>query len=139
MPSDPIQKTIETFVSDVRRLLAEHARDTLLAALGDEQPTTRRRGPRRARSAARSAKPAGKPAKKSGKRGRRTAADLEAIQEKIVAQLKKQPGPTSEQLRTSLGMARTELQRPLAILREADQVRTEGEKRAMRYYVKGRG
>ncbi len=53
--------------------------------------------------------------------------------------LKKQPGANSEQIQEASGLSKADIQRPLTLLREAGDVRTEGEKRAMRYYLAGRG
>lgn len=141
MASDKINQLIEHFVEDLQRLLAEETRDALFAALSGGQPVTKTRSGRQTapRGQGRKAAVAAPARGKKGKRVRRSAEDLEAIQEKILGVLRKQPGPTSEQLQEALRLSKKEIQRPLALLRDNEQVRTEGEKRAMRYYVKGRG
>ncbi len=138
MASDRIQQAVERFVEEIQRLVAEEARDTLIALLGGERPP-RRASVAKPNGGRASSAPAAAPARKKGRRVRRSADDLEAIQEKIVAVLKRQPGVNSEELQEALGMSKQDVQRPLSLLRDEGKVKTEGQKRAMRYYPKGRG
>lgn len=137
MASDKIQKAVDRFVEEIQQIVADEARETLMSILGGEQPTRRASAPKR--GGTRASTPAAAPSRKKGKRVRRSAEDLVAVQEKIVAVLKKQPGVNSEELQDALGMSKQDVQRPLTLLREEGKVKTEGQKRAMRYYPKGRG
>lgn len=137
MASDKVQQAVERFVGELRAIIAEEARATLLAALG--QPTARRASPAAPRRAQEARHVTGPAKRTAGKRVRRSAEDLEAVQEKLLAVLKKQPGANSEQIQEASGLSKADIQRPLTLLREAGDVRTEGEKRAMRYYLAGRG
>src|SRR5690606_14184862 len=137
MASDKVQQAVERFVGELRAIIAEEARATLLAVLG--QPTARRASPAAPRRAQEARHVTGPEKRTAGKRVRRSAEDLEAVQEKLLAVLKKQPGANSEQIQEASGLSKADIQRPLTLLREAGDVRTEGEKRAMRYYLAGRG
>jgi len=69
------------------------------------------------------------------RRARRTAEQLVEIQEKIIKLITHHPKLTSEEIQEHLGMQKSDVQRPLDLLREEGDVRTIGERRAMRYFV----
>lgn len=132
-----IQQTIDSFVRDIRALLAEAARDRLLSAF-EQQPGRAPRG--RAAAAAKPRKQAARATKRApkgggGRRVRRNAEQLAEVQERILRVLSKNSGGlTSEQLQEAVGLEKQELQRPLQLLRDEHKVRATGQKRAMRYF-----
>lgn len=127
-----IQQTIETFVQDIRALLAEAARERLLSVF--EQPEA---AAPRGRSAAAKPKARGgqRQPKSRGRRVRRSPEQLAEVQDRILKVLAKNSGGlTSEELQHAVGLEKQELQRPLQLLREEHKVRVTGQKRAMRYF-----
>lgn len=69
------------------------------------------------------------------RRVRRTAEQLVEIQERIIKLITHHPKLTSEEIQEHLGLQKNDVQRPLDLLREEGDVRTIGERRAMRYFV----
>jgi hypothetical protein len=75
-----------------------------------------------------------------GTRIRRSASQLDAISDRIVAQLGKKPdGVRAEDLRASLGLPRSAIARPIAQLLSAKRIRKTGEKRRTTYFLAGSG
>jgi hypothetical protein len=75
-----------------------------------------------------------------GSRIRRSASQLDAISDRIVAQLGKKPdGVRAEDLRASLGLPRSAIARPIAQLLSAKRIRKTGEKRRTTYFLTGGG
>jgi len=131
-----IQQVIETFVRDIRALLAEAARERLLSAF-DQPKAAAPRGRGRGRVAAGKAKARGgqRPPKSRGRRIRRSPEQLAEVQDRILKVLaKNSDGLTSEELQQAVGLGKQELQRPLQLLRAEHKVRVTGQKRAMRYF-----
>jgi hypothetical protein len=73
-------------------------------------------------------------------RVRRSASQLGAISDRIVAELSRRPdGVRAEELRAALGLPRSAMARPIAQLLAAKRIRKTGEKRRTTYFVGGGG
>ena len=88
--------------------------------------TSSRRGPGRPKGS-------GNKAKKSNGRTRRSAGQLGKLNERVVDFLQDNPGSSMEQMKQALDVSTPQLRLPLNKLREQKAVKTEGEKRAMKY------
>jgi len=76
-------------------------------------------------------------AARSASRGRgakRDAGELEQLASKFLAAVKAKPGERIEQLAPSIGSATKDLALPIRKLIASKQVKTEGERRATRYF-----
>jgi len=132
------RERIEVLAREFVDQLKAIAKEELVQLLGNGEGGQGREEPNR------STKP-----KKNGvaKRGRtrapgekRSPAELEALQGKVVAFLKDHPdGLRVEQLNQTLGTAAGELARPIKKLLAAKEIRTTGARRATRYFVAGGG
>lgn len=71
-------------------------------------------------------------ARAAGKR--RTGTELSALGERFFEALSRKPGETMAVLSAEVGASPVELQRAVARLREANRVRTIGERSQMRYF-----
>jgi hypothetical protein len=94
---------------------------------------------RAARSAVSAAPPApiAKPSRASGRLPRRSAGEIQAALDKIVALLKKQKdGLRAEEIRSSLGMLSKEMPRILKEGLSAKKLTSKGQKRATTYFAK---
>lgn len=144
-----LEALIEKFVAEAQSLMADSAREQLLAAIGAAPGATvvgKRRGPKATKPAKGAAKPAkaaapakgAKPAKaaKGGKRIRRTPEQLAQVEGKILKLLAASPKLTSEEIQEKLNMSKPEIQLPLTMMREAGKLKTVGVRRGMRYSVK---
>jgi|SRR5580658_8662148 hypothetical protein len=80
----------------------------------------------------------GRPPGSSGKRlRRRSAKDIGAVSDKIVALVKKhKSGLRSEQIRAQLGIAKKEWMRPLEAALSSKKLTKKGEKRATTYFAR---
>src|SRR5271163_2843857 len=78
----------------------------------------------------------GRPPSSSSKRlARRSADDLAAVTESIVALVKKHPkGLRAEQIRAELGIAKKEWMRPLGLALDSKKLTKKGEKRSTTYF-----
>lgn len=65
---------------------------------------------------------------------RRTGTELSALGERFFEALSRKPGETIAALSAEVGASPVELQRAVARLREANRVRTIGERSQMRYF-----
>jgi hypothetical protein len=65
---------------------------------------------------------------------RRTGTELSALGERFFEALSRKPGETMAVLSAEVGASPVELQRAVARLREANRVRTIGERSQMRYF-----
>ncbi len=73
---------------------------------------------------------------RSGGRGRRSAADLNAVVDRIVALVgKHKAGLRAEQIKAQLGIPRNQLMRPLSMALKKG-LRKKGQKRATTYFAK---
>jgi hypothetical protein len=68
---------------------------------------------------------------------RRTRAELAELCERLWDAVAARPGESMRTLAVEVGLAATELQKPMAILRQAGRVRSVGERHLMRYFPLG--
>ena len=78
-----------------------------------------------------------KAAPKSGRLERRSSESIAKALDGIAALLAKKPGIGSEEIQKTLGLARNEIARPIAIGLATKVLRKEGEKRATKYFAAG--
>jgi hypothetical protein len=72
---------------------------------------------------------------RGGKRRRRGSEDLERLQGKFVAFVKKHPGKGIEEIAKALGESSKELRFPVMKLIAAKKIKTVGRKRGTRYHA----
>ena len=132
-PDAQLRARIDAFVSDISTLVRRAALDAVASALGSPAPAPAKRGPGRPRKAAASAAPA---PKRKGKRGKRTPEDVAKMGEVVVAYVAKNPGQSVEQIKKALGVEKKDLQLPIIRLIAAKKLRTTGERRGTKYFVK---
>jgi len=128
---DPqLRALVDQFVADLTARVHEEALATVRAALG-EAPAPRARAARKPRKAG-----PGRPRKAAARKGgRRSAQDVAAVGETVLAHIKANAGQRLEEIGRALGVATKELKRPIANLLEAGALRTEGQKRGTRYFA----
>jgi hypothetical protein len=120
-----IRARVDAFAADLVSLIKASAMDVVQEALGEGAPARgRRRGPGRPPRAA-SRRPKG---------AKRDPKVLEALTEKLVAFIKKNPGQRIEQIGKALSVATKELALPVKKLIAAKKASTKGQKRATTYY-----
>lgn len=66
--------------------------------------------------------------------GRRSAAELSALGERLLEAVCAHPGETMAVLAPKLGKTPRELQRPMAVLKRAERVRSVGQRHLTRYF-----
>jgi len=139
-----LRDLVDRFVADLTQRVHEQALETVRAALGDTA-APKRRGPGRPRKAGASkvgrprkaaARKVGRPRKAAARKGgRRSAEDVAALGETLLAHIKANAGQRLEEIGRALRMATKELKRPISNLLEAGALRTEGQKRGTRYFA----
>lgn len=119
-----LEQRIEQLVREHIILLQRGAREALERAFASTVPSpTRKAAP--ARVAVRAAAGASK---------RRAPAEVSAIGERLYQAICAHPGESMATLAKELETAPRELQRPMALLREAGRVRNVGQRHLMRYF-----
>ncbi|AKF06543.1 hypothetical protein [Sandaracinus amylolyticus] len=137
-----IEARIEKFVSELNELVRKQALDAVASALGTGGAPVRRGPGRPPKSAAGNgaaaavAAPSAKArAAKSRKKGeKRTADELAQLEGSLENFVRTNPGQGIEAIGKAIGFATAELARPMKKLVQRGAVRTEGEKRATKYY-----
>jgi len=125
-----IQGLAETFAAGVLQAI----RSASLADILAESPATKR-GPGRPPSTRAPGRPAA--ASTSTRLARRSATDIAAVTDSIVALVKKHAkGLRAEQIRAELGIAKKEWARPLEAALASKKLTKKGEKRATTYFAK---
>ncbi len=152
-----IRERVEAFVKDLESLIRQAAVEAVAQALGvgtasvhaqlasgsggRKQPGEGRAAAKRAIAAARpevTPKSKAKGAGESGKRTRRSAAEIEALGNAIVAYVSKNPGQRAEQIKQALGLDAADWTLPVKKLVDEGQLHTVGEKRATTYSTRAR-
>ena len=135
-----IRSRIESFLAEISNLLKISALEAVREALGGAVAGPARRGPGRPRgSGARAtAGTNGRKAGRRGSRGRRSGADLEAMNGTILDHVRANPGQGSEQIGAAIGMSSKEMRLPIQKLIAEGQLRTEGQRRGTKYFAGGR-
>jgi len=131
-PDAQLRARIDSFVADISNLVRAAALDAVASALGSPAPAPAKRGPGRPPKAAASAAPA----PRKGKRGKRTPEDVAKMGEVGVAYGAKNPGQSVEQIKKALGVEKKDLQLPIIRLIEAKKLKTTGQRRGTKYFVK---
>lgn len=151
-----IRERVEAFVKDLESLIRQAAVEAVAQALGvgtaavqaqlgsgagsREQSSAGRAAAKRAIAAGRpevAAKPKAR-AVDAGKRTRRSAAEIEALGNAIIAYVSKNPGQRAEQIKKALGLADADWALPVKKLVDEGQLHTVGEKRATAYSTRSR-
>ena len=138
-----IAQLASTFASGVLSAIRSASLEEILAESGGGSGV--RRGPGRPRlSAALDVSSVGTgrasrgPGRKKGRLGRRSANDIAAVVQSIVALLERKPkGLRAEQIRSELGLDAKELPRPIADALSSRKISKQGQKRATTYFAKG--
>lgn len=94
------------------------------------RPTISESTPRRA---AGPTKASTKDVGKGGRLARRSSESIAGVLDDIAALLRKKPGPGSEEIQQTLGLARNEVARPIGLGLSTGVLRKTGEKRATKY------
>lgn len=106
-----INERIEAFVADITRLAREHAVRTLTSALevprGDD----------------------------NGRRAKRSPDEIERLGDDIVEYVGANPGQNMQEIAAHFGVTPKELSLPVKRLKAAGRLRTEGQRRATRYFA----
>lgn len=135
-----IDSRIQRFVAELNELVRKQALDAVSSALGSEAPV--RRGPGRppgsgAKQQAPSAGAAPKAAKgRSRRKGeKRTQSELAQLESSLESYVQNNPGQGIENIGKAIGFPTGELSRPMKKLVQRGAIRTEGAKRATKYYA----
>jgi len=160
---DPLRSATEAFANDITALIQRAALEAVRAALGASAavaapakkaaPAAKKAAPKAAparKAPAAKAAPAPKapakaaaapkaPVKKAAapKRAlgaKRPPAELAAVVEKLAAHIKANPGQGAEAIGKALGLPTSELSLPVKKLLAAKRIRSEGQKRATKYF-----
>ncbi|HET6610574.1 MAG TPA: hypothetical protein VFG83_01220 [Kofleriaceae bacterium] len=131
-----INQRIETFVNEVAALARRAAIESLSEAL-DHPTSGRRRGrpPKNGASLADAVVTNGRRGRRRGsKGGKRSQAEITRAVERLHGYIQEHPGERMEQIAKGLGSTTKDLRLPVNKLVGDDLIRTEGEKRATRYF-----
>jgi hypothetical protein len=134
-----IRTRIDSFLTELSGLVRKAALESVQDALGSGAAPRRRRGPGGPRGSAR--RGPGRPRKaarrgRTAKRIRHSAADLEKIAARVMAQVRSKPGQRLEEIGRALRTDTGVLKRPIANLLAAKKLSTKGQKRGTRYLVR---
>ena len=129
-----IDSRIKCFVAELNDLVRKQALQAVSSALGTNGAA--RRGPGRpAGSGASAAAPAAKRVRTRRKGEKRTQAELAQLESALASHVRANPGQGIEAIGKSLGLPTGELSRPMKKLVQRGAVRTQGEKRATKYFA----
>lgn len=122
-----IQDLLESFASQLTQIVKQTALEHVEVALGSVGGSPARKAPKvtiRMGSAARKSKGA-----------KRNSEEIGALQEELLAYLKKNPGHRGEQISAALKTDTKTIRLPLKALIQAKKVKTKGQRRGMTYFV----
>jgi hypothetical protein len=131
-----INQRVQTFVAEITELARRQAFETLSSALagagllGDGRRG--RNGGRRGRVAGGGGAGAGRRA--SAGNGRRSPDQIEATCQALVGEIGARPGQRIEQIGSAIGMRTKDLALPIRKLVREKRIRTEGHRRATKYF-----
>lgn len=126
-----IRSRIDAFASDLSQLIRASAVQALLGALGAEQAAPAARVPAAPASAA--------PVKaRRGKRGKRSSEDVQKTSADLLTYITSHPGERLEQIAVGMGLPSKALKLPIQKLFEAKSIRSEGQRRGMKYFAGGK-
>ncbi|MEB2312724.1 MAG: hypothetical protein OZ921_00910 [Sorangiineae bacterium] len=123
-----IRERIESFVRELNALVRRAAIDAVARALDGKPEEPARPAAARAPRAPRAAKSAG---------GKRTPAQIDATAKRILKHVAEHPGQSVESMSKQLGVITRELALPIKKLVKSGELRTEGQRRATKYFPGG--
>jgi hypothetical protein len=132
-----IQSRISAFLGELSLLVKRQALEAVHEALGGAANV--RRGPGRPRKVAMGpGRPPRAIAKRAagGKRVRRSPEDLAKLQASVLAQVRSRQGQRLEEIGRGMKTDTAELKRPVALLVAAKKLKTTGQKRGTKYFVR---
>lgn len=138
-----INDLVSSFVNEITRLAREAAVNTLQAALAGTGGTVvtdirvagrKGRGARAAAPAAPSAAAAAAAARSRAKGAKRPPDEIAETKDRVNAHIKANPGQRIEQINKQLGTRTSDLSLPLKKLLAEGSIRTEGARRATKYF-----
>ncbi len=132
-----INDVVSSFVNEITRLAREAAVETLqraLAGTGGTVVADIRVAGRRGRPAKSPAAPAVAAAGRRSKGAKRPAGEIAETKNKVHAFIKGNPGQRIEQINKQLGTKTSDLSLPLKKLMSEGAIRTEGARRATKYF-----
>ena len=125
-----INQRVQAFVAEITELARRQALDTLSSALaGAGLFGGRGRGGRNG-----AGRRGGRAALAASAGGRRSADQIDATCEALLAAIASSPGQRIEQIGSAIGMRTKDLALPIRKLLAQKQIRTEGQRRATRYF-----
>jgi len=128
-----VRARIESFTADLANIVRAAALEAVTSALGAPSAPAKRGAGRPVKSGTPS--PIVAP-KRKGKRAKRTPEDVAKMGEAVVAYVAKNPGVSVEQIKMALGVETKDLQLPIVRMVAAKKLKTKGQKRGTRYFVK---
>lgn len=133
-----IAQRVQAFVSEITELARQQALETLSAALaaGVGRGRAGARGPRNGAGPPRAARRGGG-RDRSG--NRRSPEEIDRASQALLSEIQANPGLRVEQIGRTLGAATKDLTLPLKKLLSQRLVRSEGQRRATRYFPAGGG
>ena len=124
-----INQRVQTFVAEITELARQQALDTLSSALAGAGLLGHRRGARNG-----AGRRGARVALATSAGGRRSADQIDATCQALLSEIGARPGQRIEQIGTAIGMRTKDLALPIRKLVGQKQVRTEGQRRATRYF-----
>src|SRR5262249_28146256 len=115
-----LSERVEEFVNHISELARRHAVETLSRALDGQVHHAGREG-----------------RKTSASSGRRSSDDVEKQADLLLGYIKKNPGKRAEEIAAEVGLSTKTLVLPMRKLAAAKKVKTQGQKRATRYFPSG--
>jgi hypothetical protein len=123
MPDQNLEALIREFTAQLTTLVRRDTLDQIRATLAGEIAAPRRTPTRAAPAVA--------------KRGRRSSEGVAEMGEKLLAFVKSNPGKRGEEIAQALRTDVKTMRLPMLRLIAAKQIKTEGERRGMKYFVAG--
>ncbi len=132
-----VEARVQAFVQEVSALVRAAALEAVAGALGGQTVSSARRG-RPPGSKNKSAPAAGVAAapKAGKKRAKRTTEQVDAMAERILEHVKKNPGSSVEGMSKFFKVKSKELTLPINKLMDAKKMKTTGQKRGTKYHAK---
>jgi hypothetical protein len=122
MAADQLETVVRDFVSQIRDIIRQQAREAVEASFGGAKPGKRVEAARTGR----------------GKGDKRSSDEIEGLQSKFLAFVAKHPGLRIEQINKELGTSTKDLQLPIRKLVAERKIKAHGRKRSTTYSVSGK-
>ncbi|RMG14034.1 MAG: hypothetical protein D6729_14320 [Deltaproteobacteria bacterium] len=132
-----IDALIQDFASELNALVREAALEAVREALGESSggPAKSGRAMRRGRSRSTASKKAAKATRRASKRpGKRSPRQINSMMARILKVIETSPGQSIAEIAKALGAQTRDLTLPMRKLKAEGLIRTQGQKRATRYY-----